>query len=105
MQILVDADACPVVVKDMLFRAAQRVQVSVTLVANHFMRTPPSRFIKLLQVPAGFDVADQRIVELANAGDLVITADIPLAAPRSTRARRCWTRAASGSTARTSRNA
>lgn len=80
MQILVDADACPVVVKDMLFRAAQRVQLSVTLVANHFMRTPPSRFIKLLQVPAGFDVADQRIVELANAGDLVITADIPLAA-------------------------
>jgi len=80
MQILVDADACPVVIKDILFRAAQRVEICVTLVANQYLRTPPSRFIKSLQVPAGFDVADQRIVELAEAGDLVITADIPLAA-------------------------
>lgn len=80
MQILVDADACPVVVKEMLFRAANRVEVCVTLVANQYLRTPPSRFIKSLQVPAGFDAADNRIVELAENGDLVITADIPLAA-------------------------
>jgi uncharacterized protein YaiI (UPF0178 family) len=80
MQILVDADACPVVVKEMLYRAAQRVEVCVTLVANKYMHTPPSRFIKALQVPAGFDAADDRIVELVSSGDLVITADIPLAA-------------------------
>lgn len=80
MQILVDADACPVVVKEMLFRAANRIEVCVTLVANQYLRTPPSRFIKSLQVPAGFDAADNRIVELAGNGDLVITADIPLAA-------------------------
>ncbi|WP_455286782.1 YaiI/YqxD family protein [Cupriavidus necator] len=80
MQVLVDADACPVVVKEMLYRAAQRVEVCVTLVANQYMRTPPSRFIKALQVPAGFDVADDRIVELVSSGDLVITADIALAA-------------------------
>ncbi|AOJ07135.1 YaiI/YqxD family protein [Burkholderia mayonis] len=79
MQVLVDADACPVVVKDMLFRAARRAEVCVTLVANQYLRTPPSRFIKALQVPAGFDAADARIVELVTAGDLVITADIPLA--------------------------
>lgn len=80
MQVLVDADACPVVVKEMLYRAAQRVEVCVTLVANKYLRTPPSRFIKALQVPAGFDAADDRIVELVGNGDLVITADIPLAA-------------------------
>ncbi|KVO25853.1 hypothetical protein WK05_23885 [Burkholderia ubonensis] len=80
MQVLVDADACPVVVKDMLFRAARRAEVHVTLVANQYLRTPPSPFIKALQVPAGFDAADARIVELVTAGDLVITADIPLAA-------------------------
>jgi uncharacterized protein len=80
MQVLVDADACPAVVKEMLFRAARRVEVCVTLVANQFLRTPPSPFIKAIQVPAGFDVADNRIVELAQSGDLVITADIPLAA-------------------------
>jgi uncharacterized protein len=80
MQVLVDADACPVVVKEMLFRAARRVEVCVTLVANQYLRTPPSPFIKAIQVPAGFDVADKRIVELAESGDLVITADIPLAA-------------------------
>lgn len=80
MQVLVDADACPVVVKEILFRAARRVEVCVTLVANQYLRTPPSRFIKALQVPAGFDAADDRIVELVRDGDLVITADIPLAA-------------------------
>lgn len=80
MQVLVDADACPVVVKEMLFRAARRVEVCVTLVANQYLRTPPLRFIKALQVPAGFDSADERIVQLVTHGDLVITADIPLAA-------------------------
>jgi uncharacterized protein len=80
MQVLVDADACPAVVKDMLFRAARRVEVCVTLVANQFLRTPPSPFIKAIQVPSGFDAADNRIVELVQEGDLVITADIPLAA-------------------------
>lgn len=80
MQILVDADACPAVVKDILFRAGPRVQVCVTLVANQFLRTPPSPFIKAIQVPAGFDIADARIVELTQPGDLIITADIPLAA-------------------------
>ena len=80
MQVLVDADACPAVVKDMLFRAARRAEIHVTLVANQYLRTPPSPFIKALQVPAGFDAADARIVELVAAGDLVITADIPLAA-------------------------
>jgi uncharacterized protein YaiI (UPF0178 family) len=80
MQVLVDADACPTVVKDMLFRAARRSEICVTLVANQFLRTPSSPFIRSIQVPAGFDMADARIVELAEAGDLVITADIPLAA-------------------------
>ncbi|MDR3095945.1 MAG: YaiI/YqxD family protein [Paraburkholderia sp.] len=80
MQVLVDADACPAVIKDMLFRAARRAEVQVTLVANQYLRTPPSPFIKSIQVSAGFDVADARIVELVAPGDLVITADIPLAA-------------------------
>ncbi|CAB3749318.1 YaiI/YqxD family protein [Paraburkholderia humisilvae] len=80
MHVLVDADACPAVVKDILFRAARRVEVSVTLVANQYLRTPPSPFIKSIQVPAGFDAADARIVELVAPNDLVITADIPLAA-------------------------
>jgi uncharacterized protein YaiI (UPF0178 family) len=80
MRIWVDADACPNVIKDILFRAAERARVALTLIANQAIRTPPSQFIKALQVPAGFDVADNRIVELAEAGDLVITADIPLAA-------------------------
>ncbi|CAH2933860.1 MAG: Protein YaiI [uncultured Paraburkholderia sp.] len=80
MQVLVDADACPVAVKEILFRAARRVEMCVTLVANQYLRTPPSRFIKALQVPHGFDAADNRIVELVQDGDLVITADIPLAA-------------------------
>jgi uncharacterized protein len=80
MQMFVDADACPAVIKDMLFRAARRTEVCVTLVANQYLRTPPSPFIKAIQVPSGFDVADARIVELVASGDLVITADIPLAA-------------------------
>lgn len=80
MQILVDADACPNVVKDILYRVADRLQVQVILVANKLLRTPPSRFVRALQVPAGFDVADKEIVRLAQAGDLIITADIPLAA-------------------------
>jgi uncharacterized protein YaiI (UPF0178 family) len=80
MRIWVDADACPNVIKDILFRAAERARVTLTLVANQPIRTPPSQYINALQVPAGFDVADNKIVELAEAGDLVVTADIPLAA-------------------------
>lgn len=80
MQIWVDADACPVVVKDILFRAAKRWQKSLTLVANQMLYTPPSPLIKAVQVPRGFDVADDYIVQHVSAGDLVITGDIPLAA-------------------------
>ena len=80
MQIWVDADACPGVIKEILFRAAERAQISMTLVANQLLRTPPSRYIKTIQVPAGFDVADGKIVQHLEPGDLVITADIPLAA-------------------------
>lgn len=79
-QIWVDADACPVAIKDILFRAAEREQIPVTLVANQYLRTPPSRFIRAVQVPGGFDVADNEIVLRAAAGDLVVTQDIPLAA-------------------------
>lgn len=80
MQIWVDADACPGVIKEILFRAAQRLQIETILVANQLLRVPPSPFIRALQVPAGFDVADNHIVQAMQAGDLVITADIPLAA-------------------------
>jgi len=80
MQIWVDADACPGAVKELLFRAANRTETKVTLVANQLMRTPRSEFIDSLLVAAGMNVADRRIVELAGPGDLVITADIPLAA-------------------------
>lgn len=80
MRIWVDADACPKVIKEILFRAAQRVKIELTLVANAALRVPPSSFIKTLQVERGFDVADNRIVELVEKNDLVITADIPLAA-------------------------
>lgn len=80
MQIWVDADACPAVIKDILYRAAQRWQIPVTLVANQMLTTPPSPLIKARQVPRGFDVADAYIVEQAVKGDLVVTADIPLAA-------------------------
>ena len=79
MQIWVDADACPVVIKEIIFRAAERLQISTILVANQMLRTPPSRFIRAIQVASGFDVADAHIVEQLTAGDLVITADIPLA--------------------------
>ena len=80
MNIWVDADACPGPVRDILFRAADRTGVALTLVANQPVRTPASRNIRSLVVPAGFDVADNEIVRRASAGDLVITADIPLAA-------------------------
>jgi len=80
MQIWVDADACPGDVKELLFRAAKRTKTKVTLVANQAMRTPRSEFVDSLLVPAGMNVADRRIVELVQPGDLVITADIPLAA-------------------------
>ncbi len=80
MQIWVDADACPKVIKDILFRAAERRRIPLILVANQPLNTPPSRYIRALQVPAGLDVADNHIVEQVQAGDLVITADIPLAA-------------------------
>ncbi|HEY0842367.1 YaiI/YqxD family protein [Methylotenera sp.] len=80
MKIWVDADACPVVIKEILFRAAERTKITTTLVANQFLRTPPSAYIKTIQVPSGFDVADNHIVLALTAGDLVITADIPLAA-------------------------
>jgi len=80
MHIWVDADACPAVIKDILFRAAQRWQVPLTLVANQMLRTPPSPLIRAVQVPRGFDVADAHIAQHAEAGDLVITGDIPLAA-------------------------
>ena len=80
MKIWVDADACPVVIKEVLFRAAERTGVSLTLVANQALNTPPSRHITTLQVPQGFDVADNEIDKRMEAGDLVITGDIPLAA-------------------------
>ena len=80
MKIWVDADACPVVLKDILFRAAERTGVFITFVANQFIRLPPSRYIKFIQVGRGFDIADNEIVLRLHAGDLVITGDIPLAA-------------------------
>jgi uncharacterized protein YaiI (UPF0178 family) len=80
MKIWVDADACPVVVKDILFRAATRTGVELTLVANQALDTPSSPNINTLQVSRGFDVADDEIVKRLDAGDLVITSDIPLAA-------------------------
>ncbi len=80
MKIWVDADACPVVVKDILYKAAERTGTMLTLVANQFLRTPPSQYIHFLRVPSGLDVADNEIVRKMSSGDLVITADIPLAA-------------------------
>ena len=80
MQIWVDADACPLPIKEILYRVAERLQMQVTLVANQLMRVPPSRFVRALQVPSGADVADAEIVRLLQPGDLVVTADIPLAA-------------------------
>ena len=80
MQIWVDADACPNVIKDILFRAAERVHVPLTLVANRPLQTPPSPYIRTMKVPSGFNVADNQIVKNIRRGDLVVTADIPLAA-------------------------
>lgn len=80
MAIWVDADACPNVIKEVLYRAADRTATTVTFVANQFLRVPSSPYLRTLQVPAGFDVADNEIVRRAQPGDLVITADIPLAA-------------------------
>ncbi len=80
MKLWVDADACPVGIKEILYRAANRTQMALTLIANQMLRVPPSPWIKTVQVPSGFDVADQRIVQEVAAGDIVVTADIPLAA-------------------------
>ena len=80
MKIWVDADACPAVIKEVLFRAAERTGVLMTLVANHALRIPKSRHVTMLTVQSGFDVADNEIVKRLAAGDLVITSDIPLAA-------------------------
>jgi uncharacterized protein YaiI (UPF0178 family) len=80
MKIWVDADACPVVIKEILFKAAERTEIQLTLVANQRMNVPRSRFISTVQVASGFDVADDEIVKRLEAGDLVITGDIPLAA-------------------------
>ena len=79
-QIWVDADACPKAIKEILFRAADRVGITVTLVANQFLQVPGSRYLRFVQVASGFDIADNHIVKQAQAGDLVVTADIPLAA-------------------------
>jgi len=80
MQIWVDADACPREIKELLYRAANRTRTKVTFVANQSLRTPQSEFIASITVPSGMNVADRRIVELVEPGDLVVTADIPLAA-------------------------
>lgn len=80
MHIWVDADACPAVIKEILFRAAERIRQPLTLVANHAMRVPRSPYIRQLQVASGFDIADNEIARRMQDGDLVITGDIPLAA-------------------------
>ena len=79
MHIWVDADACPKVIKEILFRAAKRLEITLTLVANKPLRTPKSQFINSILVPTGFDVADDHIIQKVLPNDLVITADIPLA--------------------------
>lgn len=80
MQIWIDADACPKVIKEILFRVAERLQIPLVLVANQSLQVPSSPLITTIRVAKGADVADQRIVEQIAAGDLVVTADIPLAA-------------------------
>lgn len=80
MHLWVDADACPVVIKEILFRAAERAKIPATFVANKLLRVPPSPYLRAMQVGKGFDVADNAIVAALAVGDLVITADIPLAA-------------------------
>jgi len=79
VQIWVDADACPKAVKEVLFRCADRTGTQVTLVANQYLPTPRSKYVNALQVPAGFDVADNEIIARLQPGDLVVTADVPLA--------------------------
>ena len=79
MQIWVDADACPKVIKEILYRVAERLRIPVILVANKLLWTPPSPYVRAMRVPHGFNVADREIVEMVQAGDLVVTADIPLA--------------------------
>lgn len=80
MTIWIDGDACPNTIKDILFRAADKREIETILVANHFVRTPPSTFIQSIQVASGYDAADNEIVQRSHSGDLVITSDIPLAA-------------------------
>jgi len=80
MQIWVDADACPVVIREILYRAAKRKHILVTFVANQNIPLPASPYLSMLQVPKGFDIADDEIVKRTNTGDIVITSDIPLAA-------------------------
>lgn len=79
MQIWVDADACPKVIKEVLFKAAGRAEIPLTLVANQALNIPRSKFITSIRVMPGFDIADNEIVKRLSPGDLVITADIPLA--------------------------
>ncbi len=79
MRILIDADACPKIIKEILFRAAMRTETTLIVVSNHALTIPSSPYITRIQVTAGFDVADNKIIELITPGDLVITADIPLA--------------------------
>lgn len=79
MKIWIDADACPTVIKDILFKAAKREEIHTTLIANQYIKTPPSPFLHSIQVSSGYDVADNEIVKRAQANDLVITSDIPLA--------------------------
>ncbi len=79
MHIWVDADACPGVIREILFRAAERTGVALTLVANQPVRTPPMPSVRSIQVASGFDIADNEIVRLVQPGDLVVTSDIPLA--------------------------
>jgi uncharacterized protein YaiI (UPF0178 family) len=80
LNIIVDADACPVVIKEILFKAATRTQTALVLIANHAMKIPPSPYITFVHVESGFDIADNEIVKRAQADDLIVTSDIPLAA-------------------------
>lgn len=79
MKILVDADACPRVIKEVLYKTVERLSINLILVADQYLRIPQSRFIKTIQVPSDIDSADEKIVDLTLTGDLVVTADIPLA--------------------------
>lgn len=80
MKIWIDGDACPVVIKNIIFRAAVRETIETILIANHFVAIPKSEYLKSIQVASGFDVADNEIVNRVNPGDIVVTSDIPLAA-------------------------